>query len=53
MTFNYYYEQIKNDFLYHVAPELTNEPDNVAILLELGCLEMRYFHQNIDFFIVV
>jgi focal adhesion kinase 1 len=47
ITFNYFYEQTKNDFFYHKAPTLTN-PDYVQILIELGCLEMRRTFQTMN-----
>ena len=40
VTFNYYYEQIKNDFIQSIAPEI-NDTELLSTLLDLGCLEMR------------
>lgn len=41
ITFNYYYEQLYNEFMSFVASSLTESSDLVAIFVELGCLEMR------------
>ena len=42
ITFGYYYEQVKNDFVRLVAPLIDDsEKLIVPVLLELGCLEMR------------
>ena len=40
ITFNYYYEQVYNDYINYVAPSLIDS-DNLSVLLDLGCLEMR------------
>lgn len=40
VTFNYYYEQIKNDFMFNIAANIKNS-DLIPSLLDLGCLEMR------------
>ncbi len=45
VTFGYYYEQIKNDFMLYLAPKL-NDSSLVSTLLDLGCLEMRRSFQN-------
>lgn len=47
VTFNYYYEQIKNDFIQNIATEIT-DIDLVPVLLDLGCLEMRRAFQNMN-----
>ena len=41
VTFNYYYEQIKNDFIFGIAPSIKNS-ELIPNLLDLGCLEMRF-----------
>jgi hypothetical protein len=40
ITFSYFHEQINNDYVYYLAPNVT-DPDFIPILLDLGCLEMR------------
>ena len=40
ITFNYYYEQTKNDFMQFIAPSL-NDAELMPSLLDLGCLEIR------------
>lgn len=40
ISYGYFYEQTKNDFIDTIAPELT-DLQHVGILLDLGCLEMR------------
>jgi focal adhesion kinase 1 len=47
ITFGYYYEQIKTDFMQCVAPDLTRA-ELVPVLLDLGCLEMRRSFQNMS-----
>lgn len=41
VTLGYFYEQIKNDFNLHIAPNIC-ETDLIPVLLDLGCLEMRF-----------
>lgn len=48
ITFNYYYEQIKNDFILYVAPSI-HDINLIPNLLDLGCLEMRYFFSFLSF----
>jgi hypothetical protein len=40
ITFNYYYEQVKNDFMQLLAPSI-DDNELIPILLDLGCLEIR------------
>lgn len=40
ISFGYFYEQTKNDFIDIIAPQLT-DLKYVGVLLDLGCLEMR------------
>ncbi len=40
VTFSYYYEQIKNDFMLHEVKKM-NDQNLHQQILELGCLEMR------------
>jgi focal adhesion kinase 1 len=47
ITFNYYYEQIKNDFIQFIAPTIT-DPELIPNLLDLGCLEIRRSFQNMN-----
>jgi focal adhesion kinase 1 len=47
ITFNYYYEQIKNDFIQFIAPNIT-DTDLAPSLLDLGCLEIRRSFQNMN-----
>jgi len=44
VTFNYYYEQVKNDFIFEIASKIKNT-ELIPSLLDLGCLEMRYLFQ--------
>jgi hypothetical protein len=41
ITFSYFYEQTKNDFIQTIAPTITNI-NLVQDLFELGCLEIRH-----------
>lgn len=47
VTFSYYYEQTKNDFIFTIAPKIKNA-DLIPLLLDLGCLEMRRSFQNMS-----
>jgi hypothetical protein len=40
ITFNYYYEQVKNDFMQLLAPNIDNI-ELIPALSDLGCLEIR------------
>ena len=48
VTFNYYYEQIKNDFIFSIAPAIKNS-ELIPNLLDLGCLEMRFVELKFNF----
>lgn len=47
VTFNYYYEQVKNDFIFNIASKIKST-ELVSNLLDLGCLEMRRAFQNMN-----
>ncbi len=40
ITFSYFHEQIVNDYVYYLAPNLADS-ELIPVLLDLGCLEMR------------
>jgi hypothetical protein len=41
ITFGYFYDQINNEFMHGMAPEIA-DPDLVPVLIKLGCLEMKF-----------
>ena len=52
ITFSYYYEQIKNDFVMYVAPTVTSI-DSLLLLINLGCLEMRFVPSYLTSFVKI
>jgi hypothetical protein len=40
ITFNYYFEQVKSDFIEYVAADIQGV-DKIPLLMDLGILEMR------------